>query len=221
MENLKQVIKNIEMFKQENTLDEAKIIDKLVYAPLNFKGNYGFMVFSQEIYSPFIKNLGKYQYKHRYYYYEKFDNKNDKEVIFVMFNPSSACPDKDDPTIKNCRILAEQKYNSMEIINIFSERNPNVKDINTEDNSANYNFLKEFLTDRKNVDVVIAWGYGKEKAYKAQIEIVEKLLVNNHKYKITVKETVLKKIKDCDRHPAPTCWSQFDGFKNAAELTKY
>lgn len=223
MEHLKNVIENIKIFKQENSLLQLTIKDKFTYAPLTkFKGvKYGFAVFSEEEYEPHIKSLNKCQYKHRYYYYEQFDEKNNKEVIFVMFNPSSACPDKDDPTIKNCRKLAKKQYGSMEIINILSERNPKVKDIQNIDNTTNYNFIKELLAQRKSVDVIIAWGYGKEKEYKLQIEMVEKLLSNNKKYKITVKATALKKIKNYDRHPAPTAWSIFGGFEIAAELTEY
>ena len=139
-----------------------------------------------------------------------------------MFNPSSACPTKDDPTIKNCRILAEKhQYGSMEIINIFSERNPNAKEIQTTNNTLNFKFIKLFLNNRKDTDIVIAWGYGKEKEYKEQIDKTKDLLKNNDKYKITVNVDAFKSIKDLDRHPAPSCWSAFNGFKNAAELTKY
>ena len=223
MEHLKIVIENIKNFKQKNSLLQLTIKDKFAYAPLKkFKDvKYGFAVFSEEEYEPHIESLNKCQYKHRYYYYEQFENENNKEVIFVMFNPSSACPDKDDPTIKNCRELAKKQYESMEIINVLSERNPKVKDIQNIDNKTNYNFIKELLAQRQSIDVIIAWGYGKEKEYKSQIEMVEKLLSNNTKYKITVKETALKEIKNYDRHPAPTAWSTFGGFKLAAELTAY
>lgn len=230
MEHLENVIANIKNFKQENSLLELTIKDKFTYAPLkNFEGvKYGFAVFSEEEYEPHIESLNKYQYKHRYYHYEQFEPGNNKanndEVIFVMFNPSSACPDKDDPTIKNCRELAKTKYCCMEIINIFSERIPNVKDIQTEDitTTKNYSFIKELLKQRKSVDVIIAWGYGKEKKYKSQIEMIENLLSNNKKYKITVTYDALKKIKNYDRHPAPTAWSTFGGFNTkTTELTEY
>lgn len=229
MEDLKNVIENINKFRQENSLLQLTKKDKFIYAPLEkFKGvKYGFTVFSEEEYEPRIESLNNYQYKYRYYYYEKFDNEkfdNEKneEVIFVMFNPSSACPDKDDPTIKNCRELAKTKYCCMEIINILSERNPKVKDIQNINDTTNYNFIEELLDNRKYVDVIIAWGYGKEKKYKSQIEMIENLLSNNKKYKITVTYDALKKIKNYDRHPAPTAWSTFGGFNTkTTELTEY
>lgn len=159
--------------------------------------------------------------KHRYYYYEDFENGISKNVIFIMFNPSTVSVDKDDPTIRNCRIIAQKTYGSMEIINIFSERNPKVTTLNSEDNKVNMNFITEFLNNRENVDVVIAWGYGKEEKFGEIIAQVESLLQNNPKYKITVKKKVLSDIATKDRHPAPNAWSHLGGFKNSAELNPW
>lgn len=204
MKNLQQVLADIEKFKQTSALTKKHNQDGFVYEPL--KCNYGFMVFSEEKYTPSLQKLSDYQYKHRYYCYEKFNNQNDKNVIFVLFNPSSACPTKADPTIKNCRFLAEKQYGSMEIINVFSERTPKVKEIQTDDNTLNFEFIKLLLNERKDTDVVIAWGYGKEKEYKEQIAQIKELLNNNDKYEITVNVDILKSGKDLD---------------NAVELTKY
>lgn len=221
--NLENMLEDIEKFKQPNTLKKTKNQEGFIYDPLIYNNhNYGFMVFSEEKYKKYLKKLYDYQYKHRYYYYEKIDNQNDKNVVFVMFNPSYACPIKDDPTIRNCRILAKKyQYGSMEIINIFSERNPEVEEIDTNNNSENKQFIELFLKNRKNLDIVLAWGYGKEKEYKKQIDQIKNLLNNNNKYKITINEEAFKSIKNLDRHPAPSCWSAFNGFENAAELTKY
>lgn len=61
--------------------------------------------------------------------------------------------------------------------------------------------------------------------YKAQVEAVEKLLDDFNKYKIIVKEEVIKKrikeIQNLDRPPAPTSWAVFNGFGHSAELAKY
>lgn len=221
--NLQQVVANIERFKHVEVLRETISEDGFIYTPLKkIEGRkYGFIVFSEEEYQPALESLSCCQYKHRYYYYEKFDNKNVKEATFIMFNPSSACPDKDDPTIKNCRWLIQKDYAGMEIINIFSERNPKVKEIKTDDNTVNFELIKLLMKDRKNIDVIVAWGYGKEKDYKEQIAQVEELLTNYDKYKITIDEEAFNSIKDFARHPAPSCWSAFGGFKNAVKLTKF
>ena len=194
MQNVKKVLENIEKFRNSDELHEVKFEDDIIYAPLNFKeSNYGFMIFSKEEYEPALDKLKQCQRKHRYYYYEQLAKDNARNVIFVMFNPSTACPNCDDPTIRNCRTLVENTYGSMEIINIYSQRNPNVKEIAKDDNEENLNFIKSFLDNRRGSDIVVAWGYGKKKKYKAQVEAVEKLLDDFNKYKIIVKEEVIKK----------------------------
>lgn len=57
--------------------------------------------------------------------------------------------------------------------------------------------------------------------YKTQVEVVEKLLEDFNKYKIIVKEEVIREIQNLDRHPAPTSWAVFNGFEHSAELAKY
>lgn len=57
--------------------------------------------------------------------------------------------------------------------------------------------------------------------YKTQVEAVEKLLEDFNKYKIIVKEEVIREIQNLDRHPAPTSWVVFNGFEHLAELAKY
>lgn len=226
MQNVKKVLENIEKFRNSDELHEVKFEDDIIYAPLNFKeSNYGFMIFSKEEYESALDKLKQCQRKHRYYYYEQLAKDNARNVIFVMFNPSTACPNCDDPTIRNCRTLVENTYGSMEIINIYSQRNPNVKEIAKDDNEENLKFIKSFLDNRRGSDIVVAWGYGKKKKYKAQVEAVEKLLDDFNKYKIIVKEEVIKKrikeIQNLDRHPAPTSWAVFNGFGHSAELVKY
>lgn len=222
MQNIKKILENIEKFRNPDELHEVKFEDDIIYTPLNFKeSNYGFIILSKEEYEPALDKLKQCQCKHRYYYYEQLAKDNAKNVIFVMFNPSTACPDCDDPTIRNCRALVKNTYGSMEIINIYSQRNPNVKEIAKDDNEENLSFIKAFLDNRRGSDIVVAWGYGKKKEYKAQVEAVEKLLEDFNKYKIIVKEEVIKEIQNFDRHPAPTSWAVFNGFGHSAELAKY
>lgn len=226
MQNVKKVLENIEKFRNSDELHEVKFEDDIIYAPLNFKeSNYGFMIFSKEEYEPALDKLKQCQRKHRYYYYEQLAKDNAKNVIFVMFNPSTACPNCDDPTIRNCRTLVENTYGSMEIINIYSQRNPNVKEIAKDNNEENLNFIKAFLDNRRGSDIVVAWGYGKKKKYKDQVEAVENLLEDFNKYKIIVNKDAIKKrikeIQNLDRHPAPTSWAVFNGFGYSAELAKY
>jgi hypothetical protein len=195
--------KNIEDFEEQNKKiiedfekgDTYKILPKdengeNEIVPLKYA--LGFMVLSDVLYKKDdiknIESLGNYKNKHRYYYYEKFNDDTDKkDALFIMFNPSNANPEKDDPTIKNCRKLVQDEYKSMEIINLFSERNPKVKeidnDINGETNKLNSEFITTLLENKpkNNVDIILAWGYGKEKITKYQIQIN------------TIKKTITKK----------------------------
>ena len=222
--NVENVVDKIENIKSTNSLPEMQTDNEneVIYTPLDYKKcNFGFMVFSKE--ETEIESDCKY--KHRYYYYENFGNDNDENIIFIMFNPSTACPQKDDPTIRNCRSLAEKDYKSMEIINIFSERSSEVSKIQDSDNVNNSAFVKEFLSRFKNPaeqKVVIAWGYAKDKNYKNNIDEINELLNGFSKYKITVKEEALRNSQDLARHPNQACWKGFnDEFVEIAEITKY
>ena len=224
MMNVENVVNEIENIKSTNSLPEMQTDNEneVIYTPLNYKKcNFGFMVFSKE--KTEIKSDCKY--KHRYYYYENFGNNKDKNIIFIMFNPSTACPDKDDPTIRNCRSLVKDEYKSMEIINIFSERSSEPSKIQDSDDVNNSAFVKEFLSRFKNPKeqkVVIAWGYAKDKNYKNKIDEINELLNSFSKYKITVKEDALRNSQDLARHPNQALWKVFnDEFVNIAEITEY
>lgn len=211
MKNLDLLLTNIEKFKQTNALTEAYHTDGCIFEPLKYKNNnYGFMLVSEEKYETAVDELGSYQQKHRYYYYEKFkDGGND--VVIIMFNPSKANPFKDDPTIKNCRRIIEENYSSMEIINIFSERNPNVKDLENADNSLNIKFVTKLLEERANSAIVLAWG---QKKIPQEWQKIIMKLSTNEKIKILTKEGAKIQI----RHPGNQGWSRLRGL-NGVKLT--
>ena len=230
MMDVKKVVKKIVDYKQHNShLKEVTLDNEVVYAPFpkdKEKNNYGFMVFSEE--ETEIKSDCKY--KHRYYYYEEFKNKKRKNIIFIMFNPSTASPGKDDQTIRNCRSLVKDEYKSMEIINLFSERRSEGSKIQDSDNVNNSAFLKEFLSRFKNPakqKVVIAWGYGKDndKNCKDEIDKINKLLEGFSKMKITVRKNALKDAQNLARHPNQAFWKGFNkklskDFNQIAEIAK-
>ena len=221
VENIEKVLTKIEYYKKERITKNVKIFNH-IFAELKFLKNeqYGFAIFSVEKYNNPVKALNNYQYKHRYYYYE-FLGKGKNDVLFIMFNPSSANIDKDDSTIKNCRKLAIKcKYQSMEIINIFSERNPNVNELSNNENEYNEIFIKCLLAQRKDIDIVVAWGFGKEEEYSEKINNINELIKNNPKYIITLNAKAIKRLKTQNHHPSPTAWGMFGGFDFAAKLSK-
>ncbi len=227
MMDVKKVVKKIVDYKQQNShLKEVTLDNEVVYAPFpkdKKKNNYGFMVFSEE--ETEIKSDCKY--KHRYYYYEEFNKKNGKNIIFIMLNPSTACPHKDDPTIRNCRTLAEKKYKSMEIINLFSERRSKKGKFTDDVFDINLDFIEEFLTPSRyenpaEQEVVIAWGYAIDTDYPIRINNIMEKLEDFAKMKITIRRKALIKAQKLARHPNQPFWKGFgDEFVNIAKFTKY
>ena len=132
--------------KKKRKIDKKLIGEAFSIEPLGFVDR-GLLVFSQKEYSKRLEKLGKYQNKYRYYYFEDFQNNKEHSVIVIMFNPSSANVENDDPTIKNCRDLLKNKYSKMEIINIFAERNPDAKKISIDGKSYNISFIESFLNE--------------------------------------------------------------------------
>lgn len=226
--NVENVVNKIKNIKSTNSLPEMQTDNEneVIYAPLNYKKcNFGFMVFSKE--ETEIESNCKY--KHRYYYYENFGNNKDKNIIFIMFNPSTACPDKDDQTIRNCRSLVKDEYKSMEIINIFSERNSKEGKFTDDVFDNNLDFIEEFLNmyndNRNEQEVVIAWGYAKDKDYPTRIKNIMKKLEGFTKKKIIVQDGVLEEAQNLARHPNQAFWKGFDkklkDFNKIAEITEY
>lgn len=206
--------------------------DEFVFKKL--ENGKGFMVFSAEKYSPeTLENIGlnqEYPYKNRYYYGEEINNNEEKTVVFILFNCSSSDPNLLDDSVKNCKELAKNNnYRRIEVINLFSVRNPNVKNISNEEllnDNFNLEFIKAFIANRKDADIVCAWGYGKENQkaiirnrVKEITEYIKSKVANI--YKISVNSEKIKdEIESKDRHPSNQAWSCFGGFTPAAELTK-
>ena len=202
---------------KEGKLDKKLIGDAFNIEPLVFVDR-GLLVFSQEEYSRRLEKLGDYQNKYRYYYFEDFFNNNAQSVIIIMFNPSSANPEKDDPTIANCRKLMKDKYSKMEIINIFAERNPNAKEISINNNSDNISFIESFLNERINVDIVLAWGK-KSFSQKENEKLFEKIIKHNSVYILNAEDetkiTFAKYNKWQMRHPDNRAWTRLGSIENA------
>lgn len=203
----------------------------------------GFMIFAERVDN--FEMDADYPYKRRYYYVEKLnDNKNNenKKIIFVLFNCSTSNPDKLDPTVKNCKWLAKEKYkrqySQIEVLNLFSIRESRVQDITTNDlrdDKFNLEFIIKLLDYRKDSDIVLAWGYGKEKKYtiksrtdknKAIFEQIcnIKKELNNNTYNVKK----ITSIKDCGKkahHPDIRAWYKYgdgkESFKKNCKIIDY
>lgn len=195
--------------------------------------NNGFMIFGTEEFAEKDEKYSFYNktYKHKYYAYYDLRRSKDykrKEVTYILFNPSFANPIKTDDTINNCLKLARlNDFSSVEIINLFSHRNAEVTAECATDNETNLKFIKEFLVNKRDASIVLAWGFGKENKSFCQntIQEVKNTLSNIDKscclLKLGVREEVLKNVSNQILHPAKSTWSVFGGFLNAAELVEY
>jgi hypothetical protein len=173
----------------------------------------GYAIFSEEQYDKsknkkVFNKLGKNKAKYRYFYKETLKKDSGKNLLFILYNPSKADENKDDPTIANCRKLAEdKKFSSFCVVNIFPERNPSVDEINKNCNCIEY--INECI--KANTDIVLAWGEANEKKCREQLANL-KIIEGKHYYYIVPENG--NKIKNY--HPSNRSWNRwYKGFKNA------
>ena len=158
-------------------------------------------------------------HRHRVYYRDEFAG-NKKTLTIIMFNPSTATHITNDPTINNCKEIAKKgKYDSIEIINLLTIRDPDIKRaINAENNNINIDLedLKECL---ENKNILIAWGglskltnnekTKKEKLHKTMIKNLSSVNCNI----FTFASDLLA--NGYPRHPSP---SSYNRIKNKDEI---
>jgi len=195
-----------------------------IVAPL-LKDNDGFMIFSNDKYysdktDKFSKiaqkHFKKFPQRHRFYIYNKLNDNKKNNIIFILYNPSYATPEVNDPTINNCIYLAQKdgRFSSVEILNLYSERNPIIKNLAGANNKENINFISKLLEKRqKDSVIVLAW---ENKCIPSEWKkVINSQKDNKNFYIIT---STKNEIKTQIRHPGNQGWSRLDGFKNTAKL---
>ncbi len=94
------------------------------------------------------------------YSLERTWDKSKPKILFIMLNPSTACADFDDPTIRRCVGFAKSwGYGGLMVGNLFALRSTNPKNLlNSADPIGNLN--KEYLDKMYKTceKVVCAWG---------------------------------------------------------------
>lgn len=209
----------------ENIKNELKkLFNKLDIKYEDFKYKEGFMLFSKDTYykgkcKQFSKiaqkHFKEFSQQHRFYIYQKLPNDREKNIVFILYNPSYATPEVKDPTINNCIYLAKKdgRFSSIEIINLYSERNPNIKKLTGASNKQNISFITELLKQRKNSVVVLAWG---NKYIPSEWKDIMNYLKENKNLEIII--STQKGTKEQIRHPGNQGWSCLNGFKKSAKL---
>ncbi len=97
---------------------------------------------------------------YRYALSRKWDEKNDRTIVFCMLNPSTADASLDDPTIRRCIGFAKEwQYDQLVVINLYSLRTPNPKDLWPHPNPIgedNDNCIQ--MMAKRYENIVCAWG---------------------------------------------------------------
>ena len=101
--------------------------------------------------------------EYRYSLIREWDESNQKRVVFVLLNPSTADGVGEDQTTKVCIEFAKRwGCGSLQIVNLFAYRatDPsdlkNVKDYNRMVGEHNYHFIQNALKSANKI--VVAWG---------------------------------------------------------------
>ncbi|MEI7474162.1 MAG: DUF1643 domain-containing protein [bacterium] len=220
--------------RKESVLD-LFLKDKLIGKP----------EFSEPIYGAGAEGFGIYNddKSHRYYLYIDLKNDNTKNILTaIMLNPSEKAFDGAfDATVTAVIEIARKshinkelaKFSAVEIINLFSYKEPNAKKAEEywQNNKINVNFIKKFLSEenRFNNPILIAWGnkgckVGKENFIDI-ITAINNYSGNLYAYYINgtkkneLKEYRLKPILEKQpTHPSPRNKQQLNKFFENPEL---
>lgn len=164
-------------------------------------------------------------FKHRYYSYYKNKNKKltHKGIVYIIFNPSHAIPEDVDDSINNCINLAKD-YDYIEILNLFSLRKPSgyKKTELYDSNNVNKKFILDYLeniVNNKDIDVVLAWGHGKEKDYKEIIDEINNILKN--KNNVFIIGVDAQKANTYIHHANSQIWNGIGKIEEVAKLVPY
>ena len=183
--------------------NEISTIQKLYRSSLDFESS--------------IK-IDNVNYKYRKSLILEWERKEEKELGFIMFNPSFASPDKSDDTARNAvKFAYHHNYNKITIVNLLPIRMSDAKVVGKYYNTDFKNLKKDSI-DKESLDllpkeVVIAWGKLPENI--DNINTVLKELKNKLKGKILYQITN----EDFQRHLSSPSINSCGGIKKL-ELVK-
>lgn len=121
----------------------------------------------------------------RYYLELNFEpekKRGSKILIAIMMNPSNTFPkignkkSKIDPTVKNVLRIAYacKQYSKVVVLNCYPQINGNSKDNTIVKNENNTNFIKTFIENNKESEILIAWGTKIEHTVLSEIKRIVK-----------------------------------------------
>lgn len=117
-----------------------------------------------------VKTIFSLDKKYRYYL-KKTWGKGEKNIAFLMYNPSKADSLKSDNTINNATNYAiDRKFDSIVIVNLFSYMDTNKEGFGKRDNNleaVNDTYILKALDECE--EFVIAWERGVQKKRKREV----------------------------------------------------
>ncbi len=93
----------------------------------------------------------------------EYDTFNSKTLICFGINPSTAMPDKLDPTLRKVKAISlSHNYLNWVMINVYPQRATNPNDLhlncNEQLHSKNLSEIKNLLSNFNNADILFAYG---------------------------------------------------------------
>lgn len=163
----------------------------------------------------------------RYVLGEQFDTSCKKALICIGINPSTAIPERLDPTLKRVQKYAKRsgEYGAWYMLNVYPQRATNPDDMDIEPNMEihrnNLTAIKNLLSNVKEADVWCAWGnlIGKRKYLydlllgnkEKDIDGIISLFNANYHFK-----AYGSTVENCPKHPL--VMSNNDKLKELAEV---
>lgn len=128
--------------------------------------------------SAIISPCGKYRYR-----LQRGDGP--RRLAFVMFNPSTADAETDDPTIRRCRGFAlREGYNGIDVANLYALRATDPDELLRADVDAfgpdNARHLRMLGEDHRAGWIVCAWGSLKSGPERRELERAAAALLSAH-----------------------------------------
>lgn len=106
-----------------------------------------------------ISECGKYRYNLTREWNSLFDT-NQKKIVWVMLNPSTADANQSDPTLRRCiKFSQDWGFTHLELVNLYAFRSPYPEDLWTQDDPVGrLNDGHIFNAARTAHTIVCAWG---------------------------------------------------------------
>lgn len=120
---------------------------------------------------------------YRYRLWRQLEPDNPRRVLFVMFNPSTADSEEDDPTLRRVMHFARQQHaGRVDVVNLYAVRTPHPIHVETHPDPIGEHTDKIIEAAAAQADlVVLGWGALRSRDRATRIDDVIRILLRQHK----------------------------------------